>query len=204
MSTRTVGGMIMTHGDDRGLRLPPSVAPTQVVVLAVSGEAVETCERLAAGLAATGVRVELDARTTVSFGRRAVGWELKGVPVRVEIGSRDLAAAQAMVVRRDRAGKQPYPLPGLVSAVPALLDDVQLALYAEAARRRDTATAVVDDATAVDGSGAFLVPWDRLGEDGEAELGERGFSVRCLLTEDLQTPAHGDDTDLLAWVARAY
>jgi prolyl-tRNA synthetase len=204
MSTRTVGGLIMAHGDDRGLRLPPNVAPVQVVVLAVSGEAVETCERLAAALAAAGVRVEVDAETMVRFGRRAIGWELKGVPVRIEIGPRDLAAAQAMVVRRDRSGKQPYPLPGLVTAVPSLLDDVQLGLYADAARRRDTATAAIDDAAAVDGSGAFLIPWGRLNEDGEARLAERGFSVRCLLTPDLQTPAHGDDTDLLAWVARAY
>jgi prolyl-tRNA synthetase len=204
VSTRTVGGLIMAHGDDRGLRLPPTVAPFQVVLLAVNGEAVETCERLAAALAAAGVRAEVDAETTVSFGRRAVGWELKGVPVRIEIGPRDLDAAQAMVVRRDRGGKQPYPLPGLVTAVPALLDDVQLALYAEAARRRDTATTVVDDAADIDGPGAFLIRWDRLGEDGEARLADRGFSVRCLLTTDMRTPAHGDDTDLLAWVARAY
>jgi prolyl-tRNA synthetase len=204
VSTRTVGGLIMAHGDDRGLRLPPSVAPVQVVVLAVGTEAVETCERLAAGLAAAGVRVELDAETTVSFGRRAVGWELKGVPVRIEVGPRDLAAAQAMVVRRDRPGKQPYPLPGLVTAVRVLLDDVQLGLYAEAARRRDSATTLVEDAAAVDGPGAFLIPWDRLGEDGEARLADRGLSVRCLLTHDLRTPAHGDDSGLLAWVARAY
>jgi prolyl-tRNA synthetase len=204
MSTRTVGGLIMAHGDDRGLRLPPSVAPLQAVVLAVNGEAVDTCRRLAARLTAAGVRTEVDTETTVGFGRRAVGWELKGVPVRIEIGPRDLAAKQAMVVRRDRVGKQPYPLPGLVTAVPSLLDDVQHGLYEEAVRRRDAATGTADDVTDVDGSAAFLVPWDRVGEDGEAQLAERGLSVRCLLTEDLQTPAYGNDADLLAWVARAY
>src|SRR5690606_23214045 len=114
MTTRTVGGVIMTHGDDRGLRLPPSVAPIQVVLLAVKAEAIETCERLAAGLSAAGIRVHVDADTMTSFGRRAVDWELKGVPLRIEIGPRDLEAAQAMVVRRDLGGKQPYPLPGLV------------------------------------------------------------------------------------------
>jgi prolyl-tRNA synthetase len=204
MSTRTVGGVIMTHGDDRGLRLPPSVAPSQVVVLAVNGEAVETCKRLGARLAAAGVRTKVDIETTVGFGRRAVGWELKGVPVRIEIGRRDMAAKQAMVVRRDRTGKQPYPLPGLVTAVPSLLNEVQRGLYAEAARRRDAATGTVDDVADVDGSGTFLIPWDRLGEKGEAQLAERGFTVRCLLTTDLETPAYGDDADLLAWVARAY
>ncbi|HSK92225.1 MAG TPA: proline--tRNA ligase [Euzebyales bacterium] len=204
VSTRTVGGLIMAHGDDRGLRLPPRVAPTQVVVVAVSGEAVDTCERLAAGLSVAGVRVRVDAETTVSFGRRVVDWELRGVPVRVEIGSRDLAAAQAMVVRRDRVGKQPYPLPGLVASIPGLLDDVQRGLYAEAERRRDTATEVATTADEIDGAGTFMIPWERLGGDGEAQLAERGFTVRCLLTKDLQPPAHGDDADLVAWVARAY
>ena len=204
MSTRTVGGLIMAHGDDRGLRLPPSVAPVQVVVLAVKTEAIDTCERLASGLASAGVRVELDTSTTVSFGRRAVGWELKGVPVRIEIGPRDLAARQAMVVRRDRTGKQPYPLPGLLTSVPGLLADIQECLYGEAERRRDAMTEVVPTIAEVDGTGSFLIPWDRVGEDGEAGLAERGFTVRCLLTRKLQTPAHGEDADLLAWVARAY
>jgi prolyl-tRNA synthetase len=204
MTTRTVGALIMAHGDDRGLRLPPSLAPVQVVLVAVKPEAIETCQRLAAGLAATGVRVEVDAETTISFGRRAVDWELKGVPVRIEIGPRDLRAAQAMVVRRDRAGKQPYPLPGLVTAVPSLLADVQEGLYREAERRRDAATQLVDEAAQIEGGGAFMVPWERLGEHGEAKLAERGYTVRCLLTKDLQPPSHDADTDLLAWVARAY
>jgi prolyl-tRNA synthetase len=204
MSTRTVGGLIMAHGDDRGLRLPPEVAPTQVVVLAVKPEVVDVCERLAAGLASIGIRVDTDFDTLTSFGRRAIGWELKGVPVRIEIGPRDVDAAQAMVVRRDRAGKQPYPLPSLMTSVPALLDDVQQGMYIEAERRRDFATHPVDAPDDIDGPGTFLIPWDDLGEGGEDKLAEHGLSVRCLLTKDLETPAFGDDTDLLAWVARAY
>jgi prolyl-tRNA synthetase len=204
MSTRTIGGLIMTHGDDRGLRLPPSVAPVQVVLLAVTREAIDTCERLASGLTAAGVRVELDTETTVGFGRRAVGWELKGVPVRIEIGPRDLAARQAMVVRRDRGGKQPYPLPGLLTSIPGLLADIQDGLYAEAERRRDAMTEVIPSVADVDGFGSFLVPWDRIGDDGEAALAEQGFTVRCLLTRKLRMPAYGEDADLLAWVARAY
>jgi prolyl-tRNA synthetase len=133
-----------------------------------------------------------------------VGWELKGVPVRIEIGPRDLAARQAMVVRRDRTGKQPYPLPGLLTSVPGLLTDIQECLYGEAERRRDAMTEVVPTIADVNGAGSFLIPWDRVGEHGETELAERGFTVRCLLTRKLQTPAHGEDADLLAWVARAY
>ena len=204
LSARTVGGLVMTHGDDRGLCLPPLVAPVQAVVLAVKPEAAELCDRLAGGLASAGVRVERDTDTTVGSGRRAAGWEVKGVPVRIEIGPRDLAARQAMVVRRDRTGKQPYPLPGLLAAIPRLLEDVQQGLLAAAQRRRDAMTQVVGAVADIDGAGSFLIPWDRVGDDGEAALAERGFGVRCLLTRRLATPGADDRHDLLAWVARGW
>ena len=87
-SSRLMGALIMTHGDDAGLRVPPRLAPVQVVVLAVRTEegAGEAASALAEQLRATGIRVELDVRTDLSFGRRVVNWELKGVPVRVEVG----------------------------------------------------------------------------------------------------------------------
>src|SRR4051812_14812787 len=90
-STRMVGGLIMAHGDDDGLRVPPRLAPVQVVVLAVrdEGEVVERCAELADELRGAGVRVQLDAKADVSMGRRATDWELKGVPVRLEVGPRD-------------------------------------------------------------------------------------------------------------------
>ncbi len=101
-STRMVGGLIMAHGDDDGLRIPPRLAPVQVVVLAVrdEGEVVERCAKLADELRAAGVRVQLDTKTDVSMGRRATDWELKGVPVRLEVGPRDLADGVATLVRR--------------------------------------------------------------------------------------------------------
>ena len=94
-STRMVGGLIMCHGDDAGLRVPPRLAPIQVVVLLVRGEdgAGEAAERLARELKGVDVRTEIDTRTDLSFGRRVVDWELKGVPVRVEVGPRDLRPA---------------------------------------------------------------------------------------------------------------
>src|SRR5437764_4348060 len=100
VSTRRMGGLIMAHGDEAGLRLPPRVAPVQVVVLVVKAEggAGEAAEGLVARLRAAGVRVQLDARTDVSFGRRAVDWELKGVPLRIELGPRDVAAGQVTLV----------------------------------------------------------------------------------------------------------
>ena len=92
-STRLVGGLVMVHGDDAGLRLPPAVAPVQVVVLPVRADAelVQVAEEVAAGLRDAGVRVRVDAREGRSFGRRVTEWEIKGAPLRVELGPRDLA-----------------------------------------------------------------------------------------------------------------
>ncbi|HEX3190013.1 MAG TPA: proline--tRNA ligase, partial [Streptosporangiaceae bacterium] len=90
-STRMVGGLIMAHGDDAGLRVPPRLAPTQVAIIVVKAEATEAAARLSDKLSSEGIRVELDDRADVPFGRRAVDWELKGVPLRVEVGPRDLA-----------------------------------------------------------------------------------------------------------------
>src|SRR5438270_29019 len=103
VSTRLVGALIMGHGDDAGLRVPPTLAPIQVVVLVVKDEggAGEKAAALAKQLQEAGLRVELDNRD-VSFGRRAVEWELKGIPVRIEVGPRDVTAGTATVVRRDR------------------------------------------------------------------------------------------------------
>src|SRR5262249_52986069 len=127
-STRMVGGLIMVHGDDDGLRVPPRLAPTQVVVLAVNPEAARAARRLAADLRAAGVRAAVDDRPDTRFGRRAVDWELKGVPVRVELGPRDLAEESATLVRRVPGRKAPVPLAALVEAVRVALVEDQVAL----------------------------------------------------------------------------
>src|SRR5437868_10302969 len=138
-STRLIGALIMTHGDDAGLRLPPSLAPVQVVVLLVRNEegAGERAAAIAAELRAAGHRVELDDRVDTSFGRRAVEWELKGVPVRVEVGPRDLAAGNANLVRRDDNTKTAVPLVGLGRRIADVLDDVQRVLLTRARSFRD-------------------------------------------------------------------
>jgi prolyl-tRNA synthetase len=206
VSTRLIGGLVMTHGDDAGLALPPAVAPVQVVVLAIKDEVAETCARLVDDLVAAGVRAKLDDRTSQSFGRRAVEWELKGVPVRIELGPRDLEAGQATLVRRDAEGKQAMALDAVAGAVPGLLDEVQAGLLEAARQRREAATSDLSSIDELDGStGFYRIGWDALGrEEGEAKLAEQGYSVRCLVTADGGIPAPDDDTDLVAYVAKAY
>jgi prolyl-tRNA synthetase len=203
VSARVVGGLVMAHGDDRGLRLPPRLAPQQVVVLAIKDETVEVAQRLVADLRAAGVRARTDERTNLSFGRRAVDWELKGVPVRLEVGPRDLAEGNVTLVRRDLGDKQQLSLDGVVAGLPRLLDEMQSALLDDALQRREAATFDVGSAAEVDGAGLFRVPWDALGVEGEARLAERGYTVRCLVTAEGQVP-DPDDIGLIAYVARAY
>ena len=114
-STRLVGGLIMGHGDARGLRLPPRIAPTQVAIVVVRDEdgAVEKARELGDAIAAAGVRVKVDADVHTGFGRRAVDWELKGVPLRIDLGPRDLAEGQVTLLRRDSGEKSQVPLEGV-------------------------------------------------------------------------------------------
>ncbi len=206
-STRMVGGLIMAHGDDAGLRVPPRLAPVQVVVLAVKEEAAERAAALAAELRAAGIRVEADLRTDTPFGRRAVDWELKGVPVRVEIGPRDLAEGSATLVRRIPGSKQPVPLAGVAAAAREALDADQIALYEQGLRQRDARTVEVstlEEAAEAAATGWARIPWAALGEDGEEQLATQAVSVRCLVRPDGSVPDTGEEPDLVAYVARAY
>jgi len=207
-STRLIGGLIMVHGDDFGLRLPPALAPSQVVVMVVKAD--EATERAAATIAgdlrASGVRVRIDDRTDTGFGRRAIDWERKGVPVRVEVGPRDLAEDQAVVaVRHDRT-KSPVALRGLNAEVLSLLGRTTEALYAEAEAFRDAHTTTVDtldEAIEAGTSGFAVLPWAAVGEAGEDRLAEAGITVRCLQRPD-GTLADGDEESLVAVVGKSY
>jgi prolyl-tRNA synthetase len=192
-STRMIGGMIMVHGDDHGLRLPPAIAPHQVVVMQLDeeGEAAEAAERIAAELRAAGVRAHVDARTHTSFGRRSVGWELKGVPVRIELGARELDSGQATLVRRDNRSKSSVPLDGAARAAAGLLDEIQrelfLASHAFREERTYSVTAVDELKQRVGDGGLFLAAWSGT-EASEQALGEDvGATIRCIV--DAEPPA---------------
>jgi prolyl-tRNA synthetase len=204
-----VGGLIMSHGDDNGLRVPPRVAPVQVLVTVVkAGEGVvEAARQLVADLVASGVRAELDDRVDTPFGRRAVDAELKGIPLRVEVGPRDLAEGTVVLVRRFDGSKRSMPLGEVRDAVPSQLSVDQDALYAAALafrEERTVAAASIDEASEAARSGWATVPWSVLGVDGETKLAESGITVRCLTMPDGSVPPSEDADGVLAVVGRAY
>jgi prolyl-tRNA synthetase len=207
-STRLVGGLIMAHGDDRGLIVPPRLAPTQLVVVAVRDDAEvnEACERVALELSEAGVRVEID-RGRGSFGRRVTDWEIKGVPLRLEVGPRDLAQGLVTLVRRDTGDKTPLALGALVAEVPALLERIQSDLLARAVAHRDARTRNVSSlAEAIEAAqdGFARLAWDQVAGAGEAELNAQAVSVRCLQRQDGSMPESEDEAGLIALVAKSY
>jgi prolyl-tRNA synthetase len=209
-STRMVGGLIMAHGDDQGIRIPPRVAPVQVVVVAVKDDerTMTSASSLVRELIAAGVRARLDNRTTQSFGRRATEWELKGVPVRLEVGPRDLESGQATIVRRDSGAKEAVTLEAISTTVVALLDTMHTEMI-EAARQRltDRTVEAASVAEALDAAktGFARIPWEQLGEEGEDALNREAVSVRCLQTREGTVPGSEDlDSDLMAIVGRSY
>ncbi|MGH2887726.1 MAG: proline--tRNA ligase [Solirubrobacteraceae bacterium] len=208
VSTRLLGAMIMVHGDDQGLRVPPRLAPIQVVVVvARAGEGVtEAATAVVDELERAGVRVELDDRVEVSLGRRLIDHELRGVPIRVELGPRDVAADKAVVARRARPEKETIPLRAVVE-IPRMLVDDQGELLVQATSLRDARTrpaASIDEAREIAGDGVARLPWRDVGTDGEDRLAKAGVSVRCLVRED-GGPVDDPDADGVdALVARAY
>jgi prolyl-tRNA synthetase len=208
-STRMVGGLIMCHGDDNGLRIPPALAPVQAYVMVVKDgpEVPSTAAALRDQLRDAGVRVALDDRVDTAFGRRAVDAELKGYPVRLEVGPRDVASGNVVLVRRFDGAKTTLPVGEAVGAVLAALDADQKALHDEAlARRLDRTVDVstVDDAIVAAGSGWARLPWASVGIEGEARANREGVTVRCLTRPDGSVPDSEDEPDLVAYLGRAY
>jgi prolyl-tRNA synthetase len=188
-SMRMLGGVIMVHGDDHGLRLPPAIAPHQVVLLPLSdGEPARLVDKLAAELRAEGVRAHVDSRAHLSFGRRSIDWELKGVPIRIELGKRELAAGQATLVRRDTRAKEPVPLDGVVRAARQLLDQLQAGLHAESLRFREDHTRDVSTLAEfrerIGGGGFLRLVWCGSEQCEEALGAGTGASIRAILGEE--------------------
>ncbi|MFF8446847.1 proline--tRNA ligase [Streptomyces leeuwenhoekii] len=208
-TTRMVGALVMMHGDDRGLRVPPRLAAVQAVVVALTGDEAVLARAREIGdrLRTAGVRLRVDDRTDVPFGRRAVDWELKGVPVRIDVGPRDLDSGTAVLVRRIAGTRQPVAVEALAALVPEALEDDHGLLLAQSRRLRESRTVdvtTVEEAAEAAGTGWARIPWAALGPEGEARLAERGVSVRCLVAADGSVPERDDQRGNVAVVARAY
>ena len=176
MSTRMVGAVVMAHGDDSGLQLPPRIAPVQVIVVPIFRSDVE---RTQIASALTGILDALDdIRVKVDWRDERPGfkfneWELKGVPVRIEIGPRDLASGQVTVVRRLDRAKKPVPLAELQTTIPAMLEHIQEALFKRALEFRKGHTVRLDSLAAMVGFfeesiGFVITPWCGRAEDEQA------------------------------------
>lgn len=151
VSTRMVGVLIVVHGDDDGLVLPPNVAPYQAVVVPVyrkeedKERVMKAVDSMKTDLTNKGIRLHIDDRDTVSIGFKINEWELKGVPVRIEIGPRDLENECALVARRDNKEKSSVKLDEISEAIPTLLDEIQENIYKTAQERLQTQVFSLDD-----------------------------------------------------------
>jgi prolyl-tRNA synthetase len=196
LSTRTVGALIMVHGDDGGLILPPKVAPTQAVILPIwgrkdadRGAVREACESLRKQLADRFL-VEVDWSEEKQIGWKHNEWTLKGVPVRIEVGPRDVADRQAVLVRRDdpnmgKPEKRAVSWDGLADALGETLDAIQANLFARALAHREANTHVVDSldelARIIEGPRGFIRAHWCGAPECEAAVKERtGATIRCL------------------------
>ena len=181
----------MMHGDERGLRLPPAVAPHQVVVIPIQpgeGRLLEQAHALAAELRAVGIRIKLDDRDHVRPGAKFFEWELKGAPIRVEVGERELAGGEVSVARRDRERRERLPLEGLSTRVQGMLGEIHQGLFDRAAAHLAANTQHLDDRAELieylkAGRGFAVTAWCGSPECEAAVKAKTSATLRCLALE---------------------
>ena len=193
-TTRMIGGIIMTHGDDNGLALPPAVAPIQVIIIPVAMHkpgVIEKANEVADRLRAAGIRVKVDDSDN-SAGWKYAEYEMKGVPVRLELGPRDIEAGQCVLVTRHNREKSVVPLEGIEAAVADKLEAVRAGLYARALANRAAHTYdcksmdEINATLAERGDGFVRAMW--CGEEAcEDEVkAKTGVGTRCIPLEQEQ------------------
>jgi len=218
VSTRLIGGLIMTHGDDSGLILPPHVAPYQVVIVPIPrGNWKETvlpaAEAIGQDLERVGVRVKIDDSEENSPGWKYAEWEMRGVPLRLEIGPKDIEKSAVMSARRDTREKASLPMADLTTRIPALLEEIQANLLERARKFRDERTQEAADwetfKTMMEGRPGFVVAsWCG---DAECEAAIKAETQATLRNIPLGSPRVegtcvrcGRPSSVKAWFAKAY
>ena len=206
VSTRMVGGLVMTHGDDSGLRLPPRLAPIQVVIVPIwktdeeRSATIETARRIADDLGSfrrpdhERIRVHVDDRIGIKPGAKYYHWELRGIPLRLEIGPRDIASGSGMLVRRDTREKRSVSLDALRTELPVVLETIQQEMLAAARERREKNT--IREPVSYDrfreimeGDGAFVYAGWNGDPAVEARVKEETkATIRCIPDAEFRSP----------------
>ena len=197
VSTRLMGALIMTHSDDNGLVLPPALAPIQVVIIPI-GKAGQTealdskAEEISEGLRKLGVSVKYDNSDNKRPGFKFADYELRGIPVRIVLGARDLEKGVVEVMRRDTLEKENIPVEGIVEHVKQLLDDIQKNIFKKAKDYRDAHIYECDNyeefKERVKDGGFFLCHWDGTAETEARIKEETQATIRCVPFGVEQTP----------------
>jgi len=177
LSTRMIGALIMTHGDDNGIVIPPRLATTQVAVIPIfrkpeeRDRVMEAVNKFTAGFKAAGIGFKIDAREQYSPGYKFNDWEKRGVPLRIEVGPKDLDKSQVVLARRDNGQKSPASQDGLDRTVREMLETIQKSLFDRAFEFREKHSYRIDDYSKfneiLDGEGGFL--WSHWCGSGECE-----------------------------------
>ncbi len=218
VSTRLIGGVIMTHGDDRGLILPPHVAPYQVVIVPIPrGNWQETvlprAREIQKDLARAGVRVKLDDSEANTPGWKFAEWEMRGVPLRLEIGPKDIEKSQVLLARRDTREKLPTAMDGLADTVGRLLAEIQRSLYDRALKFREEHTQRVSSydefKQVMEGRPGFVIAHWCGSADCEALIkAETQATLRNIPFSEVRLSGPcvkcGNESAVEAWFAKAY
>jgi prolyl-tRNA synthetase len=191
LSTRVIGALIMAHSDNNGLVLPPRLAPIQVVIIPIykNSEQLETisaaARKIMSALEVRGISVKYDDRDNNKPGWKFANYELKGVPVRIAIGPRDIENSTVEVARRDTLEKEIIPMNGIEAHIAGLLDDIQKNIYFKASEFRKTNTFYADKwddfVNLLDNQGGFIMAhWDGTSETEEKIKEETKATIRCI------------------------
>ena len=225
VSTRLIGGLIMSHSDDKGLVLPPKLAPNKVVVVPIyrkdeeRAAVLEAASKIARGLSTQGVGTKLDDREGQSPGAKFYHWERRGVPLVIELGPRDLASGNAVLKRRDTGTKEVVPQAEIASRVPALLEQIQADLFAAAKKRLQENTVLANSVgeveevlrpvTAEKGGGKFVMAHMKDDARCDARIKEFKATIRCIpLVDEYDGPGAcivtGEPVDRRVVIAKSY
>lgn len=216
VSTRLIGGLIMCHSDNRGLVLPPNVAPTQIIIIPAKQEVpgvLDACNKLYDELKKEGIRVELDDNENMTVGRKFNHYEMKGYPLRIEIGPKDIEKGKLMTARRDTFEKVEYDIEGFAAKAKGILDDIQNNLFERAKKHREEHTYVATDyeqfkTDVKERPGFYKAMWCGC-EDCEVKIKEENsVTIRCLPEKQEKLAdtclVCGKPADKMVYLAKAY